>query len=96
MTEIRSTPRMRAACQEYNSRLIEAQCAIAGLMPPPRRRRAHDELAHRVNIERLIAHLALVAASDGGERSRARARRAWRRFGGLPWPSVSQRRSLGE
>jgi hypothetical protein len=96
MTEIRSTRRMRAACEEYNSRLIEAQCAIAGLMPPPRRRRAHNELARRINIERMTAHLALVAATDGDERSRDVARRAWRRFGKLPWPPVSYKRPSRE
>ena len=75
---------VRVACDDYNAILTQAQAEIAQLVPPAAFARDYEELRDRVNVERMIAQLALNAASDGGERSRRAAVRGWRRFGRAP------------
>jgi uncharacterized protein with PIN domain len=91
MAKLVPMPRSRDACAAYDAQVTEAQRAIAALVPPMRLRRAHDELTRRVNLERMISHLALTAVTIGNNRSRQAALRAWRKFGRLPLAKVSRR-----
>ena len=84
MPELEPTPPVRVACDEYNTQLTQAQCEIAALVPPSARGREHEELRRRVDLERMIAQLALATVSEGDERVRTAAVRAWHRFGRAP------------
>jgi hypothetical protein len=75
---------VRAACEAYNAILAQAQAEIAALVSPAALARDYEALRDRVNLERMMAQVALNAASDGGERARRAAVRAWRRFGRAP------------
>ncbi len=90
MPSFEQTDEVRGACEAYNALLTEAQREIVELVPPAALLRNYEALRGRINLERMIAQLALNAASSGDGRARRMAARAWRKSGRKPVTLVSQ------